>query len=550
MPSTFRRSSLFLACALLLGAGAVSAEALVKPVPQPALGRLPAEQARELTEARKAFDEARVNLVGDALAQAYAQLGVIYGRAGLHEEAAVALADAAALAPNDGRWPYLQGVLEHLRKNEPAERAAFERAYALDKTYVPIRVALATALLEQGAADRAGQLVEEYLAAHQDQPKLYALKGDLALRQRRYAEAATALQQALKLDPGADKLYGPLAEALQGQGDAAGAAAARAKAGATPPRLIDPLGMSLAVAPAAPAKADSDTPMQQAAFFLAARQYPTARAQLDLALKANPQDSAALALYARVEAAAGDTVAAQHRAEQALQLAPNDALALLTQGVVRESAGDEAAAQSWYAKAIAANAELTEPHQLLGNAAMRAGQYARAAEQYRALVRLEPLRGDAYAQLAAALSADGKCQQAAKELGDSLREHPRLALLVQVQARVVASCRASTAQDRAAARERAKQLYRQLPTPGNTEALALAAAANGEWDDATQLQGAAIFDAVKGCDAAEIALYKVFFQQFQAKQLPERPWPPQHPYFHPARLAPVPPDAEPKPAQP
>ena len=45
------------------------------------------------------------------------------------------------------------------------------------------------------------------------------MKGEIALKQRRYAEAAAALQQALELDPGANKLYSELAQALQGQGD-------------------------------------------------------------------------------------------------------------------------------------------------------------------------------------------------------------------------------------------------------------------------------------------------------------------------------------------
>lgn len=532
---TPRALTLYFACALALASGTVAGEALVKPLPQPSLARLTAEQAQQLADARKAFDEARVNLVGEDLAAAYAQMGVLYARSGLNEVAVVALDDAAQLAPNDGRWPYLQGVLAHAQKNEAQARTYLERAYQLDQNYVPIRVALIASLQAQGDVARASKLVDDYLAKHQDQPKLFAIKGELALGQRRYAEASAAFNQALKLDPQANKLYTPLAASLQAQGDSAGAAAARAKAGDVPPRLADPLGTSL-FASSSDAGVPNIGPLEQAAMLIKLNQFDGAREQLDIALKQNPQDAAVLALYARAEAAAGRSEAAQQRASAALKVAPNDALALLTQGVVLEVAGDEAGARSWYEKAVAANGDLVEPHQLLAAGAMRQGQYARAAEQYRLVVRLDPNGGEHYARLAAALSADGHCADALKELRSSLTEHPRLGLLVQAQVRVASTCRAATAQDRIDALQRANNLYRQLTTPPNSEALALAAAANGKWDDAVQLQGAAIFEVVKGGDQAEIALYKTFFQNFQAKQVPDKPWPAAHPLFRPARL--------------
>jgi tetratricopeptide (TPR) repeat protein len=270
------------------------------------------------------------------------------------------------------------------------------------------------------------------------------------------------------------------------------------------------------------------------------RQYPAARTQLDKALKEKPDDIAALLLYARLEALAGVHAAAQQRASAALKAAPNNALALLTQGVVLETAGDESAARNWYEKAVAANADLAEPHQLLADGAMRQGQFAKAAEQYRALIRLDPTRGERYARLAAALSADGHCVEALKQLATDLNEHPRMPLLVQTQVRVASTCRGATAADRSEALQRGNNLYRQQPTPSNTEALALAAAANGKWDDATQLQGAAIFELVKVGDQAEIALYKSTFQSFQSKQMPDKPWAAAHPLYHPGRLQPVP----------
>ena len=75
----------------------------------------------------------------------------------------MALANAVALAPEDGRWVYLQGLFAQSRKR--AALSYFERAFQLDAEYVPIRVALASTLLEQGSYERAAKLVEEYKAA-------------------------------------------------------------------------------------------------------------------------------------------------------------------------------------------------------------------------------------------------------------------------------------------------------------------------------------------------------------------------------------------------
>ena len=99
---------------LLVAVPAFAAEALVKPVPVPDLSRLPADKAKALRDARIDFEKMKPTLVGDKLAGAYALLGSFYAQGGFYPEAAVALEDAAALAPNDARWIYAQGILARI----------------------------------------------------------------------------------------------------------------------------------------------------------------------------------------------------------------------------------------------------------------------------------------------------------------------------------------------------------------------------------------------------------------------------------------------------
>ncbi len=102
--------------AFLLAPLAFAADALVKPVPVPDLSKLPPDKASELHDGRVEFEKLKPTLVGDPRAQAEAMLGALYARAGFYDVAAVALENAAALAPNDARWIYAQGIVARMQK--------------------------------------------------------------------------------------------------------------------------------------------------------------------------------------------------------------------------------------------------------------------------------------------------------------------------------------------------------------------------------------------------------------------------------------------------
>src|SRR5882724_850179 len=117
---------------LLLFAPVVFADALVKPLPTPDTAKFPADAAKELADTRAAFDKARVGMVGDELAEAYARMGAVYARVGYNDGAAVAFYDAAQLSPKDSRWVYLRGVIARAQKLDADARADYEAALALD----------------------------------------------------------------------------------------------------------------------------------------------------------------------------------------------------------------------------------------------------------------------------------------------------------------------------------------------------------------------------------------------------------------------------------
>jgi len=157
--------ALLASLALFLAPLAFGADALVKPVPVPDLSKLPQAKAEEIRQARIEFEKVKPTLVGDTLAQAHAMLGAMYARAGFYDAAAIALEDAAALSPNDARWIYAQGIVARLQNQNAPALAYFEHAFALNQEYLPMRIALVNARIEQGDLESARKLLAEAAAA-------------------------------------------------------------------------------------------------------------------------------------------------------------------------------------------------------------------------------------------------------------------------------------------------------------------------------------------------------------------------------------------------
>jgi tetratricopeptide (TPR) repeat protein len=518
------------ACALLLLAFAAQADSLLKSLPTPDLGKLPPAAREEITTARATFEQLRnQGLVGDGLAQAYGSFAGLHARYGLWDVSRAALDNAIALSPGDGRWPYLRGVFQWQSGDPTGARPFLEQALKLDEVYLPIRYRLAELQLVQGDNGAALRTLQPIIAAHPDQAHAFTLAGEAAMNERRYRDAVANYEKALKAEPRANLLYARIADARTALGDAAGATAARAKAGKSSTSFNDPMLESLyAPSPSSPA---------ELALSLASRgQHDGARAALDEALKATPNDVALLSAYARVAADAGDTAGARAKADAALRAAPNDASANLAMAMVLETAGQEAQALAYYEKASRADAADPQAHALLGNAYLRRRQYPAAAQQYRELARLVPGDASAFARYAVAQSLGGRCGDGLREVNAQLKARPKDGGLLQTFVRLASTCAAASAEERTMAVDYGKSLYRQRPDAAHSEALAMAMAATGKSSDAVDFEAQAIFDALKRQDNADVERKKVLLERFKAGQAATTPWPAGHPFLDPPRL--------------
>jgi predicted Zn-dependent protease len=512
-------------------ANQVLAAAAIQPLPQPKLSALPEEARQVLTETRRQFDEARPSLVGIYLAEGYAQMGAIYARYGQLDAARVALQNAAAVEPADGRFPYLLGVFSAQAGQLARARDELKLALSLDDDYLPIRYRLATVQLALDDLAGARATIEPIAKARAELAPAAALLGEINLREKRWQDADRWYAQALKADPAATALHARRAEALAGLGRKADADAARALAGAASPGYPDPLVDGIyAAAP--------ELPTDQALRLASEGKHADAAKLLDAALAKLPDNADLLAAYARVEADRGDLAAAHRRADAALKAAPQAAEALLAKGMVLEMEGKDTEARTRYEAAVRADLKLPAARLALGNTYLRAGQWAPAAEQFRQLAALESGTGNADGRLAVALAQGGRCADALKEINATLVKRPRDGGLLQTFVRLAASCPAASDEERRMAADYGEALYKQRPDEGNAEALAMAAAAVGRKDDAVDYQAQAIFEALKRKDDAAVARARALLDRFKAGQRATGPWPPGHPLLAPPRLAP------------
>lgn len=511
----------------------------VAAVPSPDLSKLPADRAAELRSQRESFEKSKSVLIGDPLAETYALLGAAYARNGFYDAADVALGDAVALAPKNGRWLYMRGVLAALRHQDAAAKDAFERALVLDPSYLPIRMAVASSRMAAGDLDGARKVLEPYATRKQAVP--LAVLGDIAMKQKRYADAIAAFKRAAALAPEATRLNAQLADAYAAAGDTKSAAEARAKAGNIAPTLYDPVGQRVlgnATAQAATAQraaSPKDQAIDEVLAQIENRQYDAARKTLDTALQKFQNDSMLLTLYGRLEAVTGHLPMAQTRLNMALRADPKNGMAYVWQGFAAEIGNDDAAAENAYKQAIEVAPKFDNARLALATLYMRGKRYDDAIAQYQALLKANPKDGEAWTRLVAANAIASRCADSLKALNEALRGAPNEGFLLQLFVRSASTCPAASAQEKRMALDYGLKLYHATNVPPISEAYALALAANGKWDDAVKTQEGVMFMALRNGGQAALAPYKEFLELFRAHKVPPLPWPAQSVVFNPPR---------------
>ena len=532
----------WLLCALLL-AGPVRADRLtslppawqerLRPVPELDLtGAEPA--AREaIREARRELDR----LLGEGhpspekLAAAWGRLAALYQRTGIDRGARIAWDNARRLEPGRFRWAFYAGHLALERGELERAREALAAAARLKPGQPVLELDQGRLALAQGRLEAA----ERHLQRAAESPGLRATAlyhlGELALLRRQPKQAVNYLQAALQLAPGTDGIHYLLAQAWRALGDRERARSHLRRfhhKGAPPAHdpLLDALDAAL------------NSPRTRFRLGMAAvrrHEYSKAVKYFREGLRGEPDNLHARISLARALYLSGDREAAKRQLQAVVRHANAPVLARFLLAVLAEANGDLRAARQGYAAVLAREPDHPGAHYQLAHLYLRQGEPAAAARAYEAALRADPrIRPARLLAVIARARAGAPERELAERLERLHQDAPGDPAVSRALIRLRVLAHDPGVRNSRQALELANALAPEHPAPANIEALALAAAADGQFQTAARLQQQAIDRLAWQAPPPVLARAQARLAAYRDGRLPdEPPFPEDDPLFAP-----------------
>ena len=500
-------------------------------VPHPDLATLDPAVRERLTPGVTFFREQRGTLDGSALGLAYGRMGINYLAHEQYDAAGACLRNAAALDTANPRWPYLVGYLYQVTDRPEEAIVAYRSSLKLNRNYWQGFQLLGEVLLETDRLDEADAAFDVVLRRDNDEPSGLMGAADVALARGDATKAVSLYQRGLRGDPEASLFHRRLAEAYRQLGDEAAANREAARAGDRPPQLVDPL------------IAFVGAHTRGVAFYREAAKQAQTAGEIPIAIKfyeiatsLQPDDIESLLALGELRGAVGDLDGALATFARVTVLDPDNARANYFTGRLLELRGDEVQAAVFYEAAIKTSPELVEPRMLLANGLMRRGDYLGAADHYAIVAQQLPRNVEVAYLLGVAWIAGNQCEWAHKSLRRAVSLQPGDGQVLTALARAYSTCSVVTDEQRTEALQAAQAMYERSPDGATAETLAMAAAANGQYEDAVDLQTQAIFEALKRGDQTEISWLQQNMTRYREQQPAVQPWPPESEIFRPRAL--------------
>ena len=466
---------------------------------------------------------------GRQLSREYGALGNLYQVYKVPALAEQCYANARTLAPDDFRWAYYAAylALEGGRVRQSVDR--FEQAARLDPAYAPVQLHLGKAWYELNELEKARDALQAAAGNKGLRAAALYYLGQIDLLERDFPSAIDRLQEVLKLDPRASAAHYPLARAYRAAGDAGRAREHLALRGEELPRVDDSLQLELQ------ALQTGGRP-----FFASAMQaieqgdYPAAAEAIRQGLERDPDNLNAQVSLGRAQYLAGQREQAGQTLRRVLARDPGQVLAGFLLGVLQDAEGDSSAAESAYRRVLQLDSEHAGAHFFLANQLMHQERYSQAASHYRSALATGQQNPFASLYLVVAGHRAGKPEaETLSGLRQELERHPELRLLDYALVRLLASCHDPLLRDPPLALQLASDLVAAIPAPPHLEALALAQAASGDFEQAIALQNQLLAAALWMGAGSGLQRLQETLQGFEERRLPEDPLPADDPLLTP-----------------
>lgn len=449
-------------------------------------------------------------------AEAAAEVAMLYHAYDLFDEGYEAYSQATKINPDDYRWHYLGGMAARRVNDLVAAAAAFERATTLAPEDVPSWVRLGEVARDRGERARATDALSKALELDPDcAAALFALgqqarnDGDLEL-------AAERFERVLEVQPEASVVRTPLGLTYRDLGREEEAAAQLERAGDQGVSLDDPLLQRIYDL------GEGWIQVMRAANEAAqAGDLDAAEDRLKAAIALDPLSTSPRLSWARVLTHRGDHEGAKEQAELALFLAadPLEARRALARIAIDER--DWTAAERELRRVAALPGATRSDSIDLGAVLESGGKPTEALSLYRDLRAARPEDPNLVVSEATQLVRLGRCSDALEVVSAELEQRPNDAILGHARARLLVGCEPS---DPNQALQIAESLFAALPSAGHAEAVALAHAGSGRFDQAVEWQRRAL--ELASVDSPARSHHRYVLERLERRQLPPLPWPP------------------------
>ena len=187
----------------------------------PDLGRVGESVRAQVRDRHAALPrpDARTGIPAELLAEAVGGMGMTFMAAWFTEEAEPCLREAAALAPDDVRWPYYLAQLYRDRGALDESAAFFEQVLRIQPEDPTTLFWLGDIRLEQGRPDDAETLFAQALSLYPASLSARYGLAQTALLEEDYRRAADLLEEILAREPDIGAVHYPLGMAYRGLGD-------------------------------------------------------------------------------------------------------------------------------------------------------------------------------------------------------------------------------------------------------------------------------------------------------------------------------------------
>jgi len=481
----------------------------LQPIPLPAVDDLEAAVASQIREeSQRVITGATGSRLGAReLADAYGALGQVLHVYEFFEPAELSYANAIRLAPGAAKWPHLLGYLYQQtgRLNDAVEQ--FTAARRIQPTDQAAAVRLGDVYLD---LNRLREAREEFESVREIFPAL-AQKGlgEVAIRERRFGDAARHFDLALQRVPTATSLHYSLAMAYRGLGRAADARSHLDKRGPGTIRIGDPVvdGLQALVRG------------ERGLVILGRRAYDAGQYKEAADAFAKAVDAAPTSATPRVNLGLahlqmGNTAEATRAFQAALSVDPTNFAAHANWGglLVREHEDAEAVPHLQAALDQAPD-DATVARQLVG-ALVRLG---RADAAIATLNRMRASDGDdedALLGLVILLSDQQRYREALVLLDDANRRNPDRPTTATTLARLLASAPDRSLRDGRRALALATEVHASDPAPVHAETVAMALAELERCDEARAWMTRAVTAAQAARDASEVSRLRAAAAQY------------------------------------